>query len=180
MMQAHEQPQRLVFEAVSVEFCYLQFRRILEAIAFCVVVANQRAIQGVGHSRNKDYHAEKLMRWMEAKFGKAYPDPIVQNMDPEPGIRAYLAEFEGDYLTRTDFAELYARSGDVLHGKNPFRKPFDYDPYAKAIPKWRAKLRHLLHTHTLRTIDDGYIFLVQMNTNDVETAPSVSLFQRKS
>jgi hypothetical protein len=178
MSQVNAQPERLLFQATVVEYSYLQFRRILEALAFSVVIANQRAAKQVGASMSKDYHAEKLMRWIEARFGSGYPTPVVQQMDPKPGIRSNLADFQGAYLTRTDFATLYARSGDVLHGKNPLRKPFDYDPFANAIPEWRMKLRNLLHNHTLRTVDDTHMFLIQMNTDDVDKSPSVDLFER--
>ena len=90
--------QRLLYPAVSIEFCYLQFRKILELLAFSAVAANAGALKRVGKSLKTDFHADKVFRWLEAHYKKSYPEPIVEKLDPRPGIKADL---ESDVFTLT-------------------------------------------------------------------------------
>ena len=176
--QVQANPGGVGFSALAIEHCYLQFRRILECLAFCMVAANKHAFEAQKSKVNTDYHAVKLVRWMEAKFGEVYPTPIYQKDSPLEGIKSEFSDVQHQFLRREDFEKLYGVSGDVLHGRNPFRGNFDYKPYEDRLGDWHHKIRGLLNNHTYKTVDESYLYLVQMNSEDVSAAPTVYLFEK--
>ena len=171
---AFNEPHRLLYKATIIDHCYLQLRKMLELVAFGMLSANQHALSSLQHSTPKEYHAEKVLRAIERKFGQVYPKPIIQKMDPSPGIRANFVEKAAGYLTRTDFTELYNECGNVLHGRNPFRKPLDLDYYWEAIPVWSGKVRELLDSHIATIVNDPNLYLVQMAADDER--PTITTF----
>ena len=174
---AYEEPRRLVFKAAVIDHCYLQIRKILELISFSILSANQHALEAMQHGKNRDYNAEKILRSIERKFGSVYPKPIQQVMDPRPGVRADFVDLEDGYLTRAEFSSLYGECGDVVHGRNPFRKPIDLDYYWARVPEWSDKIRCLLNSHVATIVKDPHLYLVQMAAAD--DRPTVSTFARK-
>lgn len=174
---AYDEPHRLMFKAVVIDHCYLQIRKVLELVAFSVLSANQHALTALQHGKSRDYHAEKVLRSIERKFGTVYPRPIHQHMDPRPGVRADFSDLTEGFLTRAEFATLYDECGNVLHGRNPFRKPLDLDYYWPRIPDWSMKIRHLLNSHVATIVNDPHLYLVQMGAGDER--PTVSTFARK-
>lgn len=175
---AFDEPHRLTFKAVVIDHCYLQLRKMLELIAFSTLSANQHALTSLQHGKSRDYHADKVLRSIERKFGSVYPRPIHQRMDPQPGIRAEFIEVPEDtFLTRAEFPKLYDECGNVLHSRNPFRKPLDLDYYWPRIPEWSAKIRNLLNNHIATIVNDPHMYLVQMAAADER--PTVSTFTRK-
>jgi hypothetical protein len=171
---AYAEPDRLIYKAVTIDHCYTQLRKILELIAFSVLSANQHALTSLQHSTPKEYHAEKVLRAIERKFGKVYPTPVIQEMDPAPGIRANFRNKTIGFLTREEFSKLYAECGNVLHGRNPFRKPLDLDYYWLNIPSWSSKVRELLDSHIATIVNDPNLYLVQMSQAD--KMPTITTF----
>jgi len=171
---AFNEPHRLLYKATIIDHCYLQLRKILELIAFSVLSANHHALSSLQHSTPKEYHAEKVLRAIERKFGQVYPRPIIQEMDPSLGVRANFVDKVGGYLTRDEFAELYSECGNVLHGRNPFRKPLDLDRYWEAVPVWSGKVRELLNSHIATIVNDPNLYLVQMALDDER--PTITTF----
>ena len=177
LQTAFNEPHRLTFKAVVVDHCYLQLRKILELIAFSVLSANQHALAALQQGKTRDYHAEKVLRSIERKFGAVYPRPIYQHMDPRPGVRADFIDLTEGFLTRAEFAALYDECGNVLHGRNPFRKPLDLDYYWPRIPDWSGKIRALLNSHVATIVNDPHMHLIQMGAGDER--PTVWTFARQ-
>ncbi|WP_157626480.1 hypothetical protein [Rhizobium leguminosarum] len=173
------EPHRLVFKAAVVDHCYLQFRKILELVAFSVLSANQQVLRELHGSVSRDYHAEKILRAVEKRFGPVYPRPINQVMDPAPGVRARFEDIEQGFLTRSDFSILYAQCGDVLHGRSPFRKPMDFDDAHSKIGVWFGKIERLLNNHIATIVADPNLYLIQMN-GDIDLSPTFTVFGRRS
>jgi hypothetical protein len=176
--RAYDEPDRLVFRALVIDHCYLQFRKILELIAFSILSANQHSLEAIQRGKSRDYHAEKILRSIERKFGSVYPRPIVQIMDPAPGVRARFEDIVEGHLTREDFRLLYSECGDVLHGRSPFRKPLDLDFFWPRIAMWATKITRLLNNHIATIVRDPNLYLVQMN-GSVELQPTITTFGPK-
>lgn len=176
--KVYDEPHRVMFKAIVVDHCYLQIRKILELIAFSVLSANQHALIAIQQGRSRDYHADKVLRSIERKFGAVYPRPIHQHMEPRPGVRADFVDLTDGFLTRGEFTALYDECGNVLHGRNPFRKPLDLDYYWPRIREWSAKIRNLLNSHLATIVNDPHMYLVQMAAGDER--PTVSTFARQS
>jgi hypothetical protein len=104
---------RSLFDQVAIESCYLQFRMICEIIAFLPYVASFP-----DRIKRSDFSAEKLIVRIFEEFGDFYPRPIVQIMNPKPGLRAEWLPFDGDYLTKSKLEDLYRLCGNVLHAKH--------------------------------------------------------------
>ena len=165
---AYDEPHRLMFKATTIDFCYTNFRKILELVAFSVLSSNQTALRNSNRAPSRDYHAEKVLKFIEKKFGPVYPIPITQVMDPRPGVKADFVNIAEGYLTRSEFAKLYSECGDVLHSRNPFRKPLDLDFYWPRVPYWSERIRALLNSHIATIVDDPNLHLIQMGAGTDE------------
>ncbi|UYH55989.1 hypothetical protein N6L26_05385 [Qipengyuania sp. SS22] len=170
-----QQPQRLVFLPTKVDTCYLQFRKILELIAFSVLVANHENLKGLKRAGEREYHADKVLRRIEKVHGKAYPEPVEQ-VEHESGIPEFVTKKDG-YLTRSDFRTLYGTSGNILHATNPFRSEVDLEKYEADISGWIAKIRLLLSRHVARLVGDEHLYLVQMAGPDLHDRPTLTVFK---
>jgi len=159
-------PDKLMYKAVVIDHCYLQFRKILELIAFATLSAAPKELPNPA----SEYHAVKVLRLIERRHGNVYPRPVDQiRLDEE----SHRFDEVTDHLTRDEFEQLYNFCGDVLHTRNPFRKPKSLDAAWEGIPKWVHKIRRLLQAHIPTIVGDPHMYLVQMGKEEA-AAPTIT------
>jgi hypothetical protein len=152
-----------VYKATSIESTYLQLRKILELVAFGSLVANRDALSRIYNEFSKLWNARQLLKDIERVNPGFYPEPIVERVDPEPGVRAEWQKKEDGFLTRSDFVELYRQCGAILHSENPYRQKISYEAYERDAPVWRDKIIGLLNCHLIHLINDDNVYLVHMH-----------------
>jgi len=153
-----------VYKASSLESTYLQFRKILELIAFGSLVANERALSLIYAQFSRLWNARRLLEDIERVNPGFYPDPIIERLDPEPGVRACWDRKVDGFLTREDFVVLYGECGAMLHAENPYaQKKLSYESYEENAIIWRDKIVGLLNCHLIRLIDEKNVYLVHMH-----------------
>jgi hypothetical protein len=167
----------LGFLPVNVEAVYLQFRKILELIAFGSLVANHEVYSTARKQYASDWNAKRVLSLAEKLNPKFYPIPV--NQVPVEG-KEHVAEFleikEG-VLTRSDFETLYDACGGVLHSENPYGNTYEYDRLWDAATVWGAKIRNLLNSHEVHLVGDKKRFyLIQMGRDN---DPTYTLFEER-
>jgi hypothetical protein len=145
-------PGRALYQPPALESSCLQLRKILELIAFGSLVANADAYTSVYSKVSKGWHAADLLKELEVVNPQFYPVPVVQVSSDVPGTILRHKRREGDYLTKTDFPEVYGRCGVMAHAANPYRKEIDYAYYLKMLPIWRTQVINLLTITTMNCI----------------------------
>jgi hypothetical protein len=118
-------------QGFDAELVFVQFRKILELIAFSSLTANKE-IYAIARANFSKHWKAKLMLDAVGKLNRNfYPLPLslpetlpngVKNMTP-------LAE---DFLTKDDFEFLYDESSEALHERNPFSTTDPLSIYAVA------------------------------------------------
>jgi hypothetical protein len=155
-----------LYEPPTLESVSLQLRKILELIAFGSLVANKDSYLAVYARVSKTWHAGDLLRELEEVNPEFYPVPVVQVSSNKPGVfMEHKRREPGDYLTKSDFKEIYGRCGVMAHAANPFSKGIDYGYYKKELPSWRTKIVNLLNGHEVHLVNSSGIYVVHMTVH---------------
>lgn len=164
------------FMQTNVEVIYLQFRKILELIAFGSLVASLDAYAAARENYSRDWHASRVLKAVAAIHPDFYPVPVTQHKVQGQKHTAELRKFEGDYLTKGDFETLYDLCGGLMHSQNPYGEALNYESHLAAAQNWGLKIRNLLNAHEVRLINEEQFYLIQMGPADA--GPTFNLFQR--
>jgi hypothetical protein len=151
-----------LYQPPTLESACLQLRKILELVAFGSLVANKDAYTLVYSKASKKWDAADLLKELEQVNPDFYPVPIVENPSKTPGIVMEHKKREGDFLTKSDFAEVYGRCGVMAHAANPFGKGIDYPYYQQQLPVWRTKVLRLLNSHEIRLVNTPGLYVIHM------------------
>lgn len=164
------------FMQTNVEVIYLQYRKILELIAFGSLIANLDAYAKARETYSSDWHAKRVLKAVESVHPDFYPKPVTQMRVEGKRHTAELGKFEGSYLTKEDFATLYDLCGGIMHSQNPYGCPLKYEEYLVAASQWGLKIRNLLNAHEVRLINEKQFYLIQMGS--AAAGPTYNLFEK--
>jgi hypothetical protein len=140
----------------------LQFRKILEVVAFGSLVANRDAYSMVYGGFAKDWNAGELMKRLERVNPDFYPKPIIELPSDKQGVKSKFVLRGPDYLSKQDFVEVYGRCGVLMHAANPFGSGTDYSYYEQRVPIWLSQLVNLLSAHEIRLVNEPGLWLIHM------------------
>ena len=150
----------------QIESIYLQYRKILEGIAFSSLASNLVQFEKSYRSFAKYWNAATLFRDLERINPQFYPIPRIEVPSPDPAISNQLVERASDYLIKGEFLELYGRTGDILHERNPYSPGQDLDWFARRAAEWRRKIVHLLEIHSIHLHGSTTVYLVHLQEQD--------------
>lgn len=150
-------------QAFDYELIALNFRKILELIAFSSLVAHQEAYKESYKNAQKDWSAEKILSKIEDLNPDFYPQPrkrIIQSDGTN-----HLDFVERDFLTRKEFKRLYKKCGEVLHVKNILLNDQSYD-FLLSPKEWLEKITALLDNHIVNILGTDEFWFVEMRGAD--------------
>lgn len=167
-----------IYRITTIESSCLQIRKILELIAFGSLVANIEIYSKEYKKFATHWNAKFILKDMARINPEFYPHPIIQKPSIDTAIHSEWENIpELDYLTQSDFVDVYEKCGAILHAANPFGKQIDTLRYQNDIPIWCAKIINLLNAHTIRLVGDNkHVYLFQMGAK--EKWPSYTPFER--
>ena len=146
-------------EAFETELVYLQFRKVLESIAFSSLAANKEQYASLHANFSKHWKAEQILKELTALNPDFYPMPLEAPISM-PGFHHFDLVTHG-FLTREDFATLYDVSSQVLHTRNPYSETAPVIQAKYSGIEWTARIQRLLSIHSVRLLN-GEVFLVQI------------------
>lgn len=119
--------------SLDMEFCFLQIRRVIEAIAFSAMVREEqrygkhREQQRQQNQRDhgnpsKDWHAPEILKRLVSLSPHALPIPIAKATRQSSG----LVHFDRHQISvnHDRLIEMYERCGGYMHGKSPLVEDF--------------------------------------------------------
>jgi len=154
------------------EFVALQFRKILELIAFGSLVANEKVYAATHAGFAEEWNAKKLL----GKLGKLnpnfYPVPVKQVKCDIPGIALRHEKIVSGYLTKDALLAAYQKCSEIIHTTNPYSSEdhSDFHEYTATFALWRDQIVTLLSLHELHLFMDPGMAVCSMNdggTNNV-------------
>ncbi len=129
--------------SLDMEFCFLQIRRVIEAIAFSAMVREeerygkhreqQRQQNQKDHGDpSKDWHAPEILKRLVSLSPHALPIPLGNATRQTSGLVHY--ERHQINVNHGRLIQLYELCGGYMHGKSPL-----VDDFAALVTKERAK-----------------------------------------
>lgn len=163
-----------------IESAALQFRKVLELIAFGSLVANERVYKATHADFAKEWSAKKLLVKLEKLNANFYPIPVKQIQPDKPGMPPRHERVTQGYLTKKTFIDAYQQCSELIHTTNPYSKksPFDPKVYSTIFFEWLSQIILLLNLHELHLYDDPGMAVCSMNdggTNHVRVYRFVPL-----
>ena len=146
----------------AVESAALQFRKVLELIAFGSLVANKKAYASAYKDFSKEWNAKKLLKKLEGINSHFYPVPVKQVKTNLAGIAWKHVKITEPYLTKDAFVCVYQACSELIHTPNPYGKSIDHASYMSQFPQWRAQIVRLLNLHELHLFNEPGMHVCSM------------------
>lgn len=143
---------------MDAEIVFLQFRRVLEQIAFASLVANKDVYSKARSSFAKDWRATKMLKYLEQVNPDYYPQPLKHaGMTIEGDGRRHhrLEPLAVGFLTTEDFVELYDHCGNVVHAQNPFSGVTTIH-VGRTAQDWLERIENLVKLHRVKLVTGSY------------------------
>src|ERR1700728_710296 len=106
----------------TAELIFIQFRKVLEGIAFASLSANKEKYSEVHANFSKHWRAKDMLAVMDAVNPDFYPVPMQPPVQTSPGIYYFGEPLADGFFTREDFVFLYKCSSEALHTHNPYKE----------------------------------------------------------
>lgn len=139
-----------IYIRTDTESVCLQLRKILELIAYATLVSNRKAYESVRKDIAKEWHAERILKKVDAINPKFYPVAVrKRGLGPDPANLSFVS-LQSGCLTRPQFMGIYNKCGDLLHATNPFTQDRNFDAFSKRVPGYVRRIELLLQEHTVQ------------------------------
>jgi hypothetical protein len=147
------------------EFAALQFRKILELIAFGSLVANEKVYASTHVGFANEWNAKRLLVKVERLNPNFYPVPVRQVKCDLPGITFKHQKITSGFLTKDDFVAAYQKCSELIHTTNPYSNGNneDFRERSNTFATWRNQIIKLLNLHELHLFDDPGMAVCSMN-----------------
>jgi len=154
------------------EIIAVQYRKILELIAFGSLIANRAKYSLAYRNYTSHWKAKELLDNLKIINPKYYPIPLKPAVLQRNGTKHFGAVTK-NYLTEEQFISLYDDCGSILHTHNPYKlhNPKRFSP--DSITKWTKYIKGLLNVHLARLFDvEGWVVYMNYdNTGKVHAFP---------
>ena len=161
-----------VYKATTTETICLQFRKILELIAFSSLIANKTQYSAVHTNFESHWNAELLLKDLARINPRFYPQPVKEEPSQTLGVKNLLVDITDGYLSKEEFVHVYKRCGGMLHAINPYGSKTGYHYFNKSFSEWREKLILLLNCHLVQLIGQDVFWLIHMHEKGDELVHS--------
>ena len=140
-------------EGFDTEIIFVQFRKILELLAFSTLTAN-REKYSIAHANFAiHWKAKSMLDAVEKLNPNFYPVPHGLPKTLPNGVKNLTPLTEG-FLTKKDFELLYDKSSEILHARNPFATKDPVIEIGYSVAQWIARIQSLLSLHYVDLIDE--------------------------
>jgi hypothetical protein len=137
---------------VITEAIFVQFRKILELIAFASLAAHKDEYA----KANKNFHNHWKAKAM--LDGVAEINPAFYPMAMQPPVKDgpnswHVPGPVPDALTKDEFERLYDTCGEILHMRNPFSTKDPMTNIGYSVEEWVARIERLVRWHSVHLLD---------------------------
>jgi len=143
------------------ELVAIQFRKILEMIAFGSLIANREEYSRAYSNYISHWNAKEMLGNLRTINPAYFPVPLKPPRTREDGTKHFDRITKG-FITEEQFLSLYNDCGSLLHTKNPYALKKTKVFSTEATKKWIKLINGLLNTHLARLIDseEGWVVIM--------------------
>jgi len=142
-------------DAFDTELIFVQFRKVLEQIAFASLAANKVKYSAAYATFATHWNAQRMLRDLKKINPDFYPLPLDLVSIGDKGTNRVIhfePVFDG-FMTQDDFVCLYDKCGQILHARNPFNPQDPVIQIGYSVAQWVTRIRRLLATHLVHLVD---------------------------
>lgn len=150
-----------LYESSTIESTCLQFRKILELIAFSSLIANKNLYSATYIKFASNWNAELLLKDLRRINPMFYPVPF-EETPCTLAVRQSKLVPSSEFLTEEDFVSVYKQCGGMLHAANPYGSKIGLDFFKKSFRTWQQKIIRLLNCHEVHFVDHTDIWIINM------------------
>ena len=138
-------------EQFDSEVIALNFRKILEHIAFGSLTANRAVYEAARPDIQTIWRAKDVLSNLEKIHKDFYPRALQPpSFATENGVRhVHFEDLPTGFLTRSEFVDLYTSCNGYLHSQNPFSSASN-SGFGHTPLEWADKITMLLRFHLFR------------------------------
>jgi hypothetical protein len=145
--------------AFKAELMFVQFRKILEEIAFSTLAANRDEYEKLHANFAVHWKAKAILKELRALNPDFYPVP--HKPPVKTGGKTFFGSVQDGFMTPDEFVTLYQASSEVIHTRNPYKGG---DPTIRAkytVAEWIKRIQKLLTWHRAQLIN-GSVWVVNI------------------
>jgi hypothetical protein len=160
----------------TAELICVQFRKILEGVAFSSLSASREAYSEVHANFSKHWRSKDMLAVLDKVNPNFFPIPMPPPVETSPGNYHFGEPLTAGVFTRDDFSFLYKCASEVLHSHNPYREGDQTINMKLTVQEWVARLQKLLAVHRTHLLNGG-VWVVQIpGEGKVKTVCGVPYF----
>lgn len=173
----HQKPEEEDEKLLNVvEFLCLQFRKIIEHIAYLSWIANRNEISKIQAQFAYNRNIEDIFADLERVNPQFYPHPVIKEETDTPKFFRWVDVNEG-FMTKEEAIKIYEICGGMLHTINPYNTTtIDLEIYDQFID-WLYKIHKLLSSHIIRLSDGHHTVAALLETTE-NGWPQTVIFER--
>jgi hypothetical protein len=139
---------------LDTELSAVQFRKVLELIAFASIAANREAYAAVQPKFGMFNRARDILKELQRLNPDFYPVPLEPAVEQPDGTKRFEAVADA-FLTKSEFAVLYDGTSEIVHMQNPYSTNPAKLPTQYTIEGWAVRIQTLLKCHRVHLIGGG-------------------------
>jgi hypothetical protein len=159
-------------DVFDTELIFVQFRKILELIAFSTLTANKEKYSLVHANFAVHWKAKSMLEAVGKLNPNFYPVPLGPPELLPNGVKQFTPLAEG-FLTKDEFELLYNKSSEILHERNPFTAKDPVIQIGYSVAQWIVRIQTLLAFHKVDLIDESKWMVEIPNEGAVKLWPAV-------
>jgi hypothetical protein len=159
-------------EVFDIELIFIQFRKVLELIAFSSLTANKDKYSAAHANFAVHWKAKSMLQAVAKLNPSFYPVPLGP---PEllPNRTKRFTPLAEGFLTKDDFEFLYDKSSEVLHARNPFATKDPVIQIRYSAAHWIVRIQTLLAFHNVELVDESRWMVEIPNDGPIKLWPAV-------
>lgn len=165
------------FSICEIEFLCLQFRKILENIAFSSMCININEYKKIRKKYYNDWNIKGIFRELEKINPNFYPKPVSRKLigtDSNGNNEYNLLDYKGDFLSKEDVFNIYSLCSNLIHESNPFiLDSVNLKEYMNNFNIWLLKVKCLMNHHIIQIGNNIIIGIIDMS----KKLPEAYIFQ---
>lgn len=147
---------------IAMDHGYLDVRKIIEELMLLSVCAHEFSSNAINNTLRKEYHAEKIVKRLEAINPRFYPEPIKLIPTEHPDVAAQFVDIEEDFLSKDDAIYYYNLCGGILHSSNKKTTESALADRASRLQTFLSKASNLFRVFEIEISGEAMIILGQL------------------
>jgi hypothetical protein len=139
---------------------FLQFRKILELVAFASLTANKDVYSAAYAEFATHWNAKRMLGYLEKVNADFYPIALEPFITTAEGMK-HFPRAAGGFMTKEEFVTLYNTCGKVLHARNPFSTEDPVIQIGYRAEQWVSRIQKLLAVHVIALVSgDRWVIII--------------------